>query len=484
MATRPIETSPLLQAQYQIHALEQGHWGSPGAAGRPMSLLAAENDFEAIHEYLVAKCQKPTTHKAMTGAILKLLVFLRVQGLDSLQSIKLRHCSEFQTWLQHPEPAFVSSAGKPPPYWLTLENRPNPEWRPFRAPMNAVTAQQTLNRISTLFQWMSDAGYLPGNPWKLTSALTEDTRLGQHGDAGKSERELPFSCIEAIRHYLDHGAAFTDDGQGLGPDAPRLPALAPRVFAHRRWIFNFYFYTAARVSSGCLATLDDIFLDDQDIPMLSLVVKGHGVKRHPVPWVPELQDEYYRYRAAMDLPAEPVRPRSSAPKPGEPSSTELAPRHLLLPLRLGRQRQASTSLSYSTVYAEIGGLFEYVQRWVDRHPELGLTDREKAILARASGHWVRHGTAALLGNYAQVQLGHRYESTTQSYQVAKRQAQIARLQSIGELAVEDDALYALLEAPDEDRLRWLMVLAESYIKADNIGADDRKRELVHRIANL
>lgn len=86
--------------------------------------------------------------------------------------------------------------------------------------MNAVNAQQTLNQFSTLFQWMSDAGYLPGNPWQLTSALTKDTRLGQHCDTVKSSRELTFSCIKAIRHYLDHGAEFEDDGQGLDADAP------------------------------------------------------------------------------------------------------------------------------------------------------------------------------------------------------------------------------------------------------------------------
>lgn len=49
--------------------------------------------------------------------------------------------------------------------------------------------------------------------------------------------------------------------------------------------------------------------------MLSLIVKGHGVKRHPVPWVPELQDGYYRHRAAMDLPAVAVRSKHQPPSP-------------------------------------------------------------------------------------------------------------------------------------------------------------------------
>lgn len=124
--------------------------------------------------------------------------------------------------------------------------------------MNAVASQQ-YRTCSTA----SDAGYLPGNHLKLTNVHTKDTRLGQHGEAGKSEREPPFSCIEAIRHYLDHGAEFEDDGYGLGSDASLLPALSPRVFARRRGIFYCYFYTAARVSTGCMATLDDIFLDDK-----------------------------------------------------------------------------------------------------------------------------------------------------------------------------------------------------------------------------
>ena len=478
------ETSALQIAQIQIHALEKRLWALPTAFERPECLLDAQDDFSALHEFLVTRCQKPSTHKAMTSAIRKLLVFMRLRRLNGLHTIKLRHCSEFQKWLQNPEPDIVFHSGRPPTYWLSRENRPNPDWRPFKGPMNAVTAQQTVNRLSTMFQFMCDAGYLTGNPWKLAQAITKDTRIGQHGDASHSDRELPFSCIEVIRHYLHFGEGFEDEAAGLGPDHPVLPRLEARVFARRRWIFYFYFYTAARVSSGCFATLDDIYLDSRENAMLSLIVKGQGVKRHSVPWVSDLQDEYYRYRSAMGLPAMAVKPHTSVPKPRDKRANGAGPRHLILRLGAGDSTKDSEPMSYDAIYREIKELFEYVHRWALRHPELGLTDRELAILERASGHWVRHGTAALMGSYAKEQLGHRYESTTQSYQVAKRQAQIARLQSIGELAVEDDALLGLLEAPEEERIRWWAKLAESYIAAGTALAENRKQELLSRLMNL
>lgn len=364
---------------------------------------------------------------------------------------------------------------------LTKENAPNPAWRSFRAPMNHVTAQQTVNRLSTLFRWLSEAGHLRGNPWKLPDKITQNTRVSQVGDDTKPDRELPSACIEAIRHYLDYGARFE---VSWSQTERVLPKLSPRVFARRRWLFYFYFLTAARVSSGCNATLDDIYRHKQHQVMLSLHVKGRGPKRHSVPWVAELQDEYYRYRAAMDLPAEPVRPRSKPPKMDEPVRHDLGPRFLFLPIKLTGFHKNPHPLSYETVYKEINGLFEDVSRWVARHPELGLSDDEEAILASASGHWIRHGTAALLGDYAREQLGHRYESTTQGYQVAKTTALVARLQRLGDTAVDDDALYALLEAPEQDRMNWLLILAESIIESNKVDSESRKQEILTRVRNL
>jgi len=467
---------PVLRAQTQLHRLEQRPAMSLANDDRRHSMLEADNDLTAIHEYLITKCKKPTTYKAMVGAIRKLLVFMQLNDLQSLRDFKLLHCSQFQDWLMDIDGMLSKDADRliysadvkgRPVFWLAKENRPNPAWRPFRKPMNEVTAQQTLNRVNTLFQWLCNAHYLTGNPWKITDKVSGKKRITEIGSGetmDKLARALPSEVLAAIRHYLDHGADFDDDANGLGTDAVPLTKLPSAVFARRRWFFYFYYYTAARVSSGLNATLDDIYNNDDDQVMLRLIVKGQGVKLHPVPWIEELESEYHRYRASIRLPAESVTPALSPPAIDRPIQHDLGPRHLILPLGLKTYDLKPTALSYSALYYQIDQLFIHVRRWVERHPELGLTPKHKRQLESASSHWVRHGTANLMGPSAKDQLGHAHESTTQEYQTEKRAVQIARLKSMSDDTVDDERFFELLEADDDTKRRWIAVLEDSLSK--------------------
>jgi len=465
---------PVIQAQCQAYELEN----RPNIIldNAAPSLLKADNDLDAIHEYLITKCKKTTTYKAMISAIRKLLVFMQLhEELFALADWKLLHCSQFQDWLVDKDGVLTKDAdqliydktvGGSPVFWLKHENRANPDWRPFKKPMNEVTAQQTINRVATLFQWLNDAQYLAiGNPWKIADKVSYNKRLtdigtGEHKT--KIERALDWDVIQAIMDYLKNGMFFKDDASMLEPDAPVLKELVVSTFARRRWIFYFYFYTAARVSSGLTATLDDLYLDPATgHPMLRLIVKGRGTKTHAVPWISELDGEYHQYRRSLDLPADAVKPALNPPALDRELRHELGPRHLLLPLRLRGYRLNPKPRSYNNIHSEIKELFLYAHRWAVRHPRLGLDERQLLQLSQASGHWVRHGTASLLGDYAQEQLGHEHKTTTNDYQVAQRKAQIGRLNRIGDEAVDEEIFYQLLEADDETKRRWIAVLEDS-----------------------
>jgi hypothetical protein len=89
---------------------------------------------------------------------------------------------------------------------------------------------------------------------------------------------------------------------------------------------------------------------------------------------------------------------------------------LLLPLTVTAKTPISAPLSYQTVHGRVVDLFRTAREWAIEHPSLDLQNWELAVLADATGHWIRHGAATILGEYAQKQLGHSTIQQTRAYQ--------------------------------------------------------------------
>lgn len=458
--TSDVEASwPLRTAQLQILALEQAKADPSLSQVDPDKLLIdASNDREAIALYLLIRCGKPTTKKAVQRDLRKFAVFMHLENLRSLRDLKAEHCQAFQAWLMAPAPDLCAGKACRPPGLTVLkagQKTPNPDWKPFRAPLSPVSTNQTVDKIKALYAWLVNAGYLTGNPWALIKPVTKATTTTKDETEDGDSRELPLRCIQAVLHFLDHGAGF---GQ-----------VEFRRFAQWRWLFHFYLYTAARLSSGCTATLDDIYRNRKGHNQLTLTVKGTGIRRKDVPWIPELEAEYLRYRTALGLPLIAIKKGSRRRQPNDPLPSDQGPRHLLLPLTVSAKTKGSEPLTYHSVHGHIVDLFRTAREWAIESTELHLEDWELAILDDATGHWIRHGTATLLGIHAKSQLGHSSVKQTDAYQAKEAEQHRHRLRHL--INPEEPPYQALLDEELSVRVEWLKKLMGS-IEDEDPGALD------------
>jgi integrase/recombinase XerD len=450
----------LRSAQLQIMDLEQAKT-APALSNLDLDrlLIDASNDREAIALYLLIRCQKPTTRNAVQRDLRKFAVFMHLESLRSLREVKAEHCQAFQAWLMAPAPELCAGKNCRPP-GLTFRKAgrevPNPDWKPFRAPLSPVSTNQTVDKIKALYAWLVNAGYLSGNPWSLIKPVTKATTTTKDETEDGDARELPLRCIQAVLHYLDHGAGFGK--------------VKFRRFAQWRWLFHFYLYTAARLSSGCTATLDDIYRNRKGHNQLTLTVKGTGIRRKDVPWIPELEAEYLRYRTALGLPQIIIKKGSSRRQPNDPLSSDQGPRHLLLPLTASAKTKESKPLTYHSVHGHIVDLFRTAREWAIESTELHLEDWELVILDDATGHWIRHGTATLLGIHAKSQLGHSSMKQTDAYQAKVAEQHRHRLRHL--INPEEPPYQALLDENLSVRVEWLKKLMESIEYEDSNALDE------------
>ena len=140
--------------------------------------------------------------------------------------------------------------------------------------------------------------------------------------------------IHAVEGYFEQGQGFH------GIDAEQ--------FARWHWWWTFFLYTGARASSACTATVNDIYLDRRGHHQLTLTVKGAGVRRKNVPWIPALERVYQHYRQTVGLPAIALNTRLTRREVTDPLPMGAGPRHLLFPVQW--PRGDSTPLSYSGVH--------------------------------------------------------------------------------------------------------------------------------------
>ena len=411
-------------------------------------LIDAKDDSEAIRTYLAIRCAKATTRKTVQRDLRKLAVFMTLHGLSRLDQIKAEHGQQFQDWLMNPPQELCSGkSGRPPPLTRREEGElvPNPDWKPFRAALSPVMTNQTVQKIKSMTSWLVKAGYLSGNPWELLTPVTKAKTLNQEETEDTGYRELPLRCIKAVVKYLDDEETIR--GQ-------------TRRNAQRRWCFMFYLYTAARISSGCTASLDDLYIDRKGQKQLTLTVKGQGVRRKDVAWIPELEEEYQRYRQAMGLDPIKIDWGTKRKHPREGVTKDKGPRHLLLPITISKTSKRSKALSYQSVHTHLVSLFRDTAETEQSKKNPSLETWEIGILNDATGHWIRHGTAAILGVHARHQLGHHSQRQTDQYQA--RNENILR-ENLSKIMTDQSPYDDLLNEPESVRIAWIEKLKNSLL---------------------
>ena len=115
-------------------------------------------------------------------------------------------------------------------------------------------------------------------------------------------------------------------------------------------------------------------------------------------------------------------------------------------------------------------MFQKAREWAIESPTLHLEDWELSILEDATGHWIRHGTATLLGIHAKSQLGHSSSKQTDAYQAKEVEQHRHRLRHL--TSQEASPYQALLIESLDIRVEWMKKLVASIEGEDPDALDE------------
>lgn len=360
-----------------------GAAGSNRAPDRATHIAAAD-DLAAVTAWLARYADSAATLTAYRREVERLILWAVLQLGKPLSSLTHEDLLAYERFLADPQPTarWVLAGSK-------KLARNHPDWRPFAGPLAPRSVRQALVILNALFAWLTEAGYLAGNPLALARRRRAPARA-------------------RITRYLSHELWETvkDTVAAMPTDTARERLHAARC----RWVLTVLYLGGLRASELTATTMGAFFCrrDAQGIERWWLEVTGKGNKIRLVPATDELIAELARYRRANDL--------HPTPQPGEALP-------LVLPVigREQRERRGDRDPGLSRgalhlILKEVFGLA--AARLRERGPEW---EAQAALLASASAHWLRHTAGSHMTDqqvdlrYVRDNFGHSSISTTSGY---------------------------------------------------------------------
>lgn len=333
---------------------------SLGASALPSTLLAASNDQEAVDAWIKARAGSQLTATAYRREAMRLMLWLQYEaGGKTFAAMNVPDCGDYMAFLQNV-----------PARWISRERATPgaPGWAPFRGQLKNKSYRQSIVIIASLFAWLQSAQYLTANPWVLINQKTGDDRNERMLDT----KAFSETAVTEILRYIE--------AQKPSPSRSRI-----------RFILRFVEAVGLRSAELLNARLDDLKLEPEGWVMQ---IHGKGAKNR-VAVVPRQAftalQEYLELRGLGGIETAP------------PAAPLLA--STLDPL---------APVGYQALY-------EHVRSWFSKAiATSALPFNERAKLAGASTHWLRHtfGTRAIARDVPldviQAQMGHASIETTTS----------------------------------------------------------------------
>ncbi len=332
-------------------------------------LIDATNDAEAIECWLYAYREKsPNTLAAFRKEAVRYLLWLQIERREALADANQDTVERYSEFLIEPSDNWCGT------------RRPlgHPQWRPFQKGLSRKSRSDALSVLKTLYQWLSDAGYLRRNPFKLIKSKKQDSVQRRNQQAKSRERVL-----------------FADEWQWVLEALEGFPRVTPKqeaAYQRAAFLLNFLYYLGPRVSEVVHSDMGSFRQVDGHWWWYT---RGKGGVERKVPLAKAMVKALRLYRLSRNLPPEPV-------------AGETTP--LLLSL-YGTGVPLSTRKS---VYQVVKGIFQQA---------CALTEDEatRQKLEQASTHWIRHTFATRMHQVgiddatSQSSLGHANRATTEIY---------------------------------------------------------------------
>ncbi|CAN7761672.1 tyrosine-type recombinase/integrase [Cupriavidus necator] len=340
--------------------------------------IAAGDDLAAVTAWLARYADSAATLATYRREVERLILWAVLQLGKPLSSLTHEDLLAYERFLADPQPAarWVLAGSK-------KLARSHPDWRPFAGPLSPGSVRQAMVILNALFAWLTEAGYLAGNPLALARRRRAPTKA-------------------RITRYLSHD--LWETVKDTVADMPTETARERLHAARCRWVLTVLYLGGLRASELTTTTMGAFFCrrDAQGGERWWLEVTGKGNKARLVPATDELIAELARYRRSHALPP--------APRFGET-------RPLVLPVigSEGREKPLSRGALH-LILKEVFGMA--AARLRGRGPEW---ESQAAVLASASAHWLRHTAGSHMTDH-QVDLrfvrdnfGHASIATTSGY---------------------------------------------------------------------
>lgn len=347
-------------------------------------LTAASTDAEMVETFLrrFDRQGKPSsTRMQYEKELRRFCMWISAQQLR-FADLKDADCVAFLTFCRNvSKERNPDLVGSPLPYRLRSGER-NPDWRPFQGPLSDKAINYTARCLASFFNFMCNARYLNGNPWKLLSKH----QTSPHPTL--SQTELPIITLQrslepeircAVYEYIES-----------------IPTESDRSRQHRlrcNLIMRLILNTGLRREEACKATMGDLF--QPRAGEWALRVLGKGNKVRTIPLSQELVSSIRLHRTELGL--------SPYPTPSDANQ----------PL-IGRIGDPYRAISVSAMHKIVKQIFLNASTL----PHLDPMTVQK--LLSASTHWLRHTFATEIADGSPLPvvsnlLGHTNINTTRRY---------------------------------------------------------------------
>ncbi|QJQ96636.1 MULTISPECIES: site-specific integrase [Halomonadaceae] len=300
--------------------------------------IVARSDIEAVGEWLSEYRHSPQTFRAYRKEAERLLLWLGDHQL-SLADLKRDRLASFEAFLSDPQPA-SRWIGPPQP-------RKAADWKPFRQPLSDASRRQSLVILQGLYSWLSEAGWVSHNPFRLMRDKRRRLDNRQQGIERYLERPL-WEWLWQWVNTPEQGSCRQDF-----------------IWQRRRLIFGFAYLLAPRISEIASAQMGDFLLREG---RWWWRVTGKGGKTATVPLPSDMLALLEGWRRFLDLPAHP-----------DPADTS----------PLLRALDGRRGLGDNQLYRLIKRAFADAADTLETQEDNALRPMARR-LRKATPHWLRH----------------------------------------------------------------------------------------------
>jgi integrase len=362
----------------QIPVALDGHQAE-NRADKARLQIQADTDAEAILCFLTEYDRSPGTLRIYQREAERLLLWALVECGKPLSALNRQDFEGYLNFLADPQPSRLWCAAK--------TDRTSDAWRPFVGPLSESAIMTAMAAINSLMRYLTDAGYLAGNPLGL---IRQRRRKMAIEAAGSPMAVSSTDETEKVERFLDAEMwkAVTQAIENL----PRSSEQECAEYERARFVGAVLYMLAPRAGELESHRMNS-FREERGLWWWHVV--GKGGKKAKVPVADDMLQALVRYRKFLGLSAVPKR-------------TDDTP--ILVSLKDGRPITARR-------------LNQILKRIFFAAAELlpPESDYKKEKLRAASAHWGRHtGITAKIDSgiterYVQKDARHSDARTTQRY---------------------------------------------------------------------